>query len=717
MTMQMKRSWMLIIILVMIGSWYTPIKASQDNQGQMTDGTYFIFNQVTSNCAIKSTGNGYTNSGSLGQVLTNIGIAEQDIGVSPTVTLTQKAGFWHTIKMTEETLVSFNKAIAVSIPESTPQNETTIGLALNKPAPSPITVTISIASNCQDGDYTLLKGTTAQTANILSIVFAQGSLTNEELKLIVINDRVIEEDDEFISLSIDKIEGESTVHKGLFDQYTINIPANDAWPLTGTVKYLGSQTGNLVAFAKEMTTGDIYDVSSEWDTNMTSHTFTTKVPPGEYTICAYIDSDGAGTLEQNEWEVKGSYTWTATFDEDGDSDTNGGGDIDNIVFVMNDPIDRYAAQFKEYTGTYVLWFESYPKLLSPDEKGIYRDDPDADWDQDGYTNFQEYLNGTDPTVVDEAYVFNGYDPASDADAASVATKYQIVSTNPIVPKARFDQSFLVDINYTTSDKNRGTTGLGLAIHYNSTFMTFSGFSNTLTETLAGGIESLTTYVKNESEIDTPDDGFEDTDKVILIAWVSDLEGRSWPGMEVPLPLRLCTLKFSVKSEAEGITYGDTSVLRFSATSKDSRYTFYAAPTTIQLDRFNFDVDGNGKANALTDGLLIMRYLFGLIIYDEAYPNALESAVATDAIRKKSNEIWTYLNNGREELDIDRNGDEDALTDALLIMRYMFNLDTGDSLIENAIGENAENDTAEKVIPFIKHYLPQKYSPVITPATE
>ena len=697
------KTCLLIIFLIMIITWSTPLQASQDQHGEMTDGTYFIYNQVLGGGAILLGDDpaNYTPVGTIGQVLSNIGVADA-AGV------TQHAGFWHALKGSDEKLLSFNRSEIHLINESNADTVTaTLGLALNKPA-NPITVTIATSRNQSIGnavDYTLYKNNIPQNTSTVSLVM-NGQI-NEALTVEINNDRDIEEGDEIITFSITNIEGDSDVKKGAFPEYVIKIPANDAWALTGTVKYLGSQTGELITEARGNQIREQYSQKYSWDTTTTEKTFSTKVPPGTYTICAYIDSMGAYTNVENEWEVKGSYTWTVTVNEDGSADCNGVqqelGQFD-FSFAMHDPDDRYTSQFIEYTGTYKDWIDNYSDIGGPDE----------DFDEDGYTNFQEYLNGTDPTSVDQAYVYNGYDPAYDEDASSVENKYQIITTNPIQPKARFGESFLVDINYTTSDDNPGTTGLGLAIHYNSTFMTFAGWSNVLTETLAGDYKNLTILVKDEDEPDTPDDEFEDTDKVITIAWYSDLNDRSWPGLEIPLPLRLCTLKFSVKSEANGITYGDTSVLRFTATSKDTRYTFYASPTTVEMDPFSFDVDGNGKANALTDGLLIMRYLFGLIIKN---PDLQEDAIADDAIRQTSEEIWIYLNNGIEMLDIDGNGDADALTDGLLIMRYMFGLTEGDPLIENAIAPDAINDTDDKVIPFIKHYLPQKGSTIITPTTD
>ena len=692
--------------MLMINTWGAPLQASQNSKDQMTDGTFFIYNQVTGNGAIiaASAGDGYTANGTLGQVLSNIGLASSDLAI------TQHAGFWHGIEGTEETLLSFAEAETIQSLESDAEN-IVIPLALSQPSPSTVTVTIDTirSANCDSLDYTLSKDSTVQNSTSVTVVFLPGSQTNSDLSVEINNDRLIEFQDEMLTFSIAEIEGDSTVHKGPFSDFVINIPANDIWPLTGTVQYLGSQTGDLIVEALDHQIPDAsYPVEYDWETDTTTMQFMTIVPPGTYTICAYIDSKGAEENSLSEWEVSGAYTWTVTIDDEGNAELSNGGNPDretfSFDFVMDDPDDRYTAQFIEPTGSYKEWIDFYPAI----------GDPDEDFDKDGYTNFQEYLNGTDPTSIDPPYVYNGYDPAFDNDKTDVINRYQIITTNPLVPKARLDESFLVDINYTTSDNNQGTTGLGLAIHFNSTFMDFAGWSNVLTDTLAGDYENLTITVKDEDDVDTPDDGFEDTDKVITIAWVSDLQGRSWPGLEVPLPLRLCTLQFAVKSEAQGITYGDTSVLRFSATSKDARYAFYASPATVEIDPFSFDVDGNGKANALTDGLLIMRYLFGLILENS---DGQEDAIADNAIRRTSQEIWVYLNNGLEMLDIDGNKKEDALTDGLLIMRYMFGFTSGDSLIENAIAEGARNDTDEKVVPYIKQYLPHKGSPATTPTTD
>jgi hypothetical protein len=50
-----------------------------------------------------------------------------------------------------------------------------------------------------------------------------------------------------------------------------------------------------------------------------------------------------------------------------------------------------------------------------------------------------------------------------------------------------------------------------------------------------------------------------------------------------------------------------------------------------------DIDGNGSTEALTDGLLLLRYLFG---FDGA--TLIEGAVGDGATRITADEINTYI---------------------------------------------------------------------------
>ena len=115
--------------------------------------------------------------------------------------------------------------------------------------------------------------------------------------------------------------------------------------------------------------------------------------------------------------------------------------------------------------------------------------------------------------------------------------------------------------------------------------------------------------------------------------------------------------------------------------------------------FSFDVDESLQAQPLTDGLLVIRHLFGFS------GDALTSgAVSSDASRDASDVIASYLTDADSQLDIDGDGESKPLTDGLLLIRYLFGF-SGDSLVSGAIGTDATRDTAEAVEAYIKERVP------------
>jgi len=102
--------------------------------------------------------------------------------------------------------------------------------------------------------------------------------------------------------------------------------------------------------------------------------------------------------------------------------------------------------------------------------------------------------------------------------------------------------------------------------------------------------------------------------------------------------------------------------------------------------FNLDIDGNGSVSALQDGLVIMRYLFG------SRGDALISNVIDPlGTRATATEVEDYLAFGVSSmaLDIDCNVSVDALTDGLVIIRYLFG-SRGEGLIANVIDPLADS---------------------------
>ena len=115
--------------------------------------------------------------------------------------------------------------------------------------------------------------------------------------------------------------------------------------------------------------------------------------------------------------------------------------------------------------------------------------------------------------------------------------------------------------------------------------------------------------------------------------------------------------------------------------------------------FRLDVDGNGTYDALTDGLLVLRWLFGL-----TGPSLVNGAIGTGATRTTSTDVIAYLNSVRPVLDVDGNGQFDALTDGLMIIRYLFGL-RGNSLIVGAVGTGATRTTAAAIETYIQGLMP------------
>ena len=74
------------------------------------------------------------------------------------------------------------------------------------------------------------------------------------------------------------------------------------------------------------------------------------------------------------------------------------------------------------------------------------------------------------------------------------------------------------------------------------------------------------------------------------------------------------------------------------------------------------------------------------------------------MRDRAEDISTLLAYTDSELDIDGNGESKALSDGLLLIRYLFGF-TGDALVVGAIGEGATRDTSEAIEAYISDRVP------------
>ena len=114
---------------------------------------------------------------------------------------------------------------------------------------------------------------------------------------------------------------------------------------------------------------------------------------------------------------------------------------------------------------------------------------------------------------------------------------------------------------------------------------------------------------------------------------------------------------------------------------------------------SLDIDGNGQYDALTDGLLLLRGMFGL---DGSA--LVTGTIASDAAYTESADIESRIATLGDLADIDGNGDIDALTDGLLTLRYLFGLQ-GDTLIKGVVAGDATRKTAEEIEAHLETLMP------------
>jgi|TARA_B110000908_G_scaffold137244_1_gene162816 hypothetical protein len=97
--------------------------------------------------------------------------------------------------------------------------------------------------------------------------------------------------------------------------------------------------------------------------------------------------------------------------------------------------------------------------------------------------------------------------------------------------------------------------------------------------------------------------------------------------------------------------------------------------------------------------LVIRHFFGF-----SGDSLTSGAVSVEAGKGTSELTSGYLTDADSQLDIDGDGESKPLTDGLLLIRYLFGF-SGDSLVSGAIGSGAERDTAEEVEAYIQERVP------------
>ena len=125
----------------------------------------------------------------------------------------------------------------------------------------------------------------------------------------------------------------------------------------------------------------------------------------------------------------------------------------------------------------------------------------------------------------------------------------------------------------------------------------------------------------------------------------------------------------------------------------------ARPPSCGLPTLDIDASINStRYDALTDGVLAIRYMFGL-----TGATLTSGALGAQATITDPAAIKAHLDAIRPMLDIDGDGRVDTLTDGLLILRYLFGL-RGSALIQGALVPTAPRNTAPLIEDYIRTVL-------------
>ena len=100
-----------------------------------------------------------------------------------------------------------------------------------------------------------------------------------------------------------------------------------------------------------------------------------------------------------------------------------------------------------------------------------------------------------------------------------------------------------------------------------------------------------------------------------------------------------------------------------------------------------DIDGDGRVDALSDGIIIIRRLFGF-----SGPALVSGTTSQGSTIVDPATVAARVDAIGAGLDVDGDGRSDALTDGILIIRYMFGF-RGPALIQSAVSPGAPRATS------------------------
>ncbi len=177
-----------------------------------------------------------------------------------------------------------------------------------------------------------------------------------------------------------------------------------------------------------------------------------------------------------------------------------------------------------------------------------------------------------------------------------------------------------------------------------------------------------------------------------VTWNGGIAASGSVTITIVATVNVATLPGTVVSNQGSIAFdSDGNGSNESTTTTDDPAVAGTNDPTSFTVRPSLDVDASltsTRYNALTDGRLVMRYLLGL-----SGSSLTTGALGPTAGRTSPAAITAYLDAMRNALDVDGDTNTDALTDGVLILRYLLGL-TGSALTQNALAPGATRNAAQ-----------------------
>ncbi|MEY3735282.1 MAG: hypothetical protein RLZZ624_340, partial [Cyanobacteriota bacterium] len=207
----------------------------------------------------------------------------------------------------------------------------------------------------------------------------------------------------------------------------------------------------------------------------------------------------------------------------------------------------------------------------------------------------------------------------------------------------------------------------LALHFDSRALRFGSISQSL-RPLAGA-----PVVEDD---DDDRDGNPATDRRLIVRWQD--QRRSGSG-------QLGTTRLLTANFLPMAGLSDT-LIGLSSGATIAGLGFVGDPIAVQRRPWTLDIDGDGQIWSYTDGTLLLHFGFGY----EPDPNQTRQMAGQAARRTSPAAIAAYLEEGLQSgaLDLDGNGRFEPLTDGVMMLRFMDELAQGDQLTAGALAADA-----------------------------